>query len=311
MSVCVRISFFSKFFSPKIREKLLNPSQFFLIHHTSFHLLTKMPRIATLDSILKGNKDEEEEGGNEYFTGGTGNEGRGSGLAVLAPNQGNSNNTDPQIKAIMGRIQKQQQEASPAPRRLATVTVFSNGFTLNDGPFRPILEAPNRAFLESLQQGYCPDELVREGQPADVSIFNKMTEEYKPPSATPAAAPLFNPFAGAGTTVGGNTVKEGVLVFGTTDGSLPQVNESVDKTNLIRVQVKFQQRKEVFTFEKHHTVRDLIFMIEAKFGGELNAYQLFSASRGPPKVILHDSFDQTLTEAGLAGALVTVQECDI
>lgn len=36
-----------------------------------------MPRIATLDSIKKDERqDEEEDGGNEYFTGGTGNQGR-------------------------------------------------------------------------------------------------------------------------------------------------------------------------------------------------------------------------------------------
>ena len=68
--------------------------------------------IVTLDSIKnqgkgRGNSDEEDAGGNEYFTGGLGNQGGGSGLAVMAPNEGGGAGADP-LRQMMERVQRDQ-----------------------------------------------------------------------------------------------------------------------------------------------------------------------------------------------------------
>ena len=66
--------------------------------------------VVTLDSLKKtskGQSDEEDSGGNEYFTGGLGSQGHGSGLAVVAPNEGNSSGNP--MRQLLNQIQQQQQ----------------------------------------------------------------------------------------------------------------------------------------------------------------------------------------------------------
>jgi hypothetical protein len=84
------------------------------------------------------------------------------------------------------------------------------------------------------------------------------------------------------------------------------VNDAAGDT--VRVQIKFPDgTREVAKFDKSHTIRHLIARVEL-LRPNLRAYHLLSGGRGPPKPIEPSQFDETLTNAGLAGALVTVKE---
>jgi len=266
--------------------------------------------VVTLDSLKnksKGQSDEEESGGNEYFTGGLGSQGHGSGLAVVAPNEGNSSGNP--MRQFLNQIQQQQQASGgnvePGNRRIVTVTMYRNGFTVNNGPLREPSDPNNRQFIESLIQGYCPEELVENGQPADVRLESKVTEEYQPPKTSGSR---FSAFAGEGAAVGEIALSATTaIVPGTQGNGAPLiVNEAAGE--IVRVQVKFPDgKKEVCKFEKHHTIRHLISRVEL-LRPNLGPYLLMSGSRGPPKPIEPSQFDDTLVNAGLSGALVTIKE---
>lgn len=268
-----------------------------------------------------GHEDDEEDdgGGNEYYVGGNSAEG-GSGLSVVAPGRGRGGAPPPgagggaggvadAMRRAMELAQRQREGAAAGPgpgasgRRVVKVTVYSNGFVVDDGPFRPTGVPANDEFAESLAQGYCPSELVQNGQPADVQLENRQSEEYKPPPG-----PSVVSFSGAGATVGEIALTAGyVLVAGVEGAGQITINE---KDATVRVQVRFPDNsREVLKFEKHHTVRHLINRIEAHAkGASLTRYQLLSSGRGNPKPIEPAEFDQTLTEAGLAGSVVQVRE---
>jgi len=277
--------------------------------------------IVTLDSIKKkgarsrSSDDEDGGGGNEYYTGGAGQGGTGSGLAVLAPNErgegaaGGENH----MRQVMERLHREQAArgggAAPAPsgtRRVANVVVYRNGFTVDNGPLRGLDDPRNQTFIDSLTQGYCPEELVQNGQPADVRLENKLEEDYAPPRGR--NVPEFAAFGGVGAAVGEIALTAVPAITPGTQGSeAPSALKDVTG-EIVKVQIKYPDgRKEVAKFEKHHTVRHLISRVEAS-QPNLRHYHLLSGDRGPPKPVAPELFDATITDAGLAGALVTVKE---
>lgn len=218
------------------------------------------------------------------------------------------------MQGVVDGIQRQQQRQQSAPpppsasggeRRVAAVTLYANGFTLNDGPLRTVDDPQSKQFLDNLQQGYCPPELVENGKPADVQITNRSTEQYRAPPPEPAR---FQAFVGTGASLGGSgngSALEGLLVPGTTDGTDGTL---VVSKPTVKVLVKRDNKRHVLQFEQQHTVRHLIGKVELECEG-LGPYQLLTGN--PPKPLLPEQFDLTLTQAGLAGAMVVVNPCDV
>lgn len=80
----------------------------------------------------------------------------GSGLAVVGPPSG-----DP--RDLLDRIVNQAREQQPPDSSHESggdqgieVTLYRNGFTVNDGPLRDLVSPENRAFLDALQSGVVP-----------------------------------------------------------------------------------------------------------------------------------------------------------
>jgi UBX domain-containing protein 1 len=61
--------------------------------------------------------------------------------------------------------------------------LWKNGFTIDDGPLRSYDDQQNREFLDSIQKGVLPRELIKEAQGAEVHLDmqDKRDEEYVPP----------------------------------------------------------------------------------------------------------------------------------
>jgi UBX domain-containing protein 1 len=279
--------------------------------------------IVTLDSLKNksgnnnagggggGGSDDEDEGGNEYYTGGTNNQGGGSGLAVVAPTDGN-NKKDALARAI-DRAKKQSKQdpgqVPPPSGRMVKITVYKNGFIVNDGPFRRLGEPANDQFAESLAQGFCPQELIQDGKPADVQLDNHSSEEYKGPTggnggrtATATATTTTVAFEGQGRSTG-STASAGFIVIAGSEGA---GMFSLDEPNAkIRIRVNFPDgTKEILKFENHHTVRHFIHRIETM--RVLSRYQILVASQGSPKPLSLTLLDQTLTDAGMVNSVVTI-----
>jgi len=186
--------------------------------------------------------------------------------------------------------------------------VYSNGFTVDNGPLRTLEDPGNRRFMENLSQGYCPQELVQNGVPADVKLENKMTEEYSERGRARAAGPQYAAFGGQGSAVGEIALTAVPSIIPGTQGNGAPLIVNDAAGGVVKVQIKFPDgKKEVAKFEKQHTVRHLIARVEL-LRPEMGPYHLLSGDRGVPKPLSPDQYDQTITDAGLAGAVVTVKE---
>ncbi|GBG24446.1 UBX domain-containing protein 3 [Hondaea fermentalgiana] len=264
-----------------------------------------MPNIVSLDALKNKGGDAEGgnsgsgAGGNEYYAGGAGsNGGGGSGQNVVVPGEGGDGNA---VNRIFQRAAAESEamgtDLGDAPS--TTLTMYRNGFVVGDGPFRELGVPANDQFLASISEGFCPSELVVNGQPAALKINDKRSEDYVPP---PYVA-----FSGGGQSAGGaiSTSDSSVITPSEAKADAVTVDENEPK---IRVQVIFahNRKRQVFNFNKTHTVRDLISVVDAS-GNVSSAYQLLHSVRGPPKPVSGDQFSLTLVDAGLAGAAVTVK----
>ena len=78
------------------------------------------------------------------------------------------------------------------------MTVYRNGFTVDNGPFRALDDPENAEFLQDMAQGVVPRELEAGAKgPVNVSLVDKRGEDYEKPPA-----PSYVAYSGAGQTVG-------------------------------------------------------------------------------------------------------------
>merc|ERR1719272_1988827 len=71
----------------------------------------------------------------------------------------------------------------------AAITLYRDGFTINDGPLRPLSDPLNKKFVDDIARGQCPEEL-KAGASDDVpvSVSDKRGEDYKAPEAAMTGA---------------------------------------------------------------------------------------------------------------------------
>lgn len=172
--------------------------------------------------------DEEERKKQELYAGGIDGRGGGSGMAVLGPSRARGRPTPPAAGDVFGRLvqsasQTNEGEYPPSssgdPESM-TITLYSNGFTVNDGPLRdPGGSTENQAFLDDILKGDVPSEIRRTRKdptkPMTLSLSDKRKEAYK--------APAYVAFS-SGATLGSSSssaVQGGASGFD--PGSLPAV----------------------------------------------------------------------------------------
>jgi hypothetical protein len=71
------------------------------------------------------------------------------------------------------------------------VIMYKNGFILNNGPFRDISYPENRKFMEEVEKGLIPEELMKkEINDLEIILENRKSEVYKKQSINPITATL-------------------------------------------------------------------------------------------------------------------------
>lgn len=264
-----------------------------------------MSRISGLGDLNK--KKEEEEKRNEFFAGGLDQRGGGSGLAVLGPPP--SSSAARGGAGVFDNIVQRASNPSEDTRspisgedNCRRITMYRNGFTVDDGPLRDLTSPESRAFIASLENGDVPQELVRPGAragPLDVHLVDKRSEDYVAPPP-----PAYVAFSGQGTTLGtagGAANGAGATVF--TEATLvginvPPVDDSAPTTTL---QVKTIQGKKLkIKINQSASVLQLAAAI-VREGGVSTSFILSAGF--PPKDIVDGTV--TVAEAGLLGAAIT------
>lgn len=185
-----------------------------------------------------------------------------------------------------------------------TITMYQEGFVVDDGPFRRLDDPANAEFLRALAQGKTPAELMKDAGPGGITVglVDKRKEEY---------VETFQSFSGAGATLGsGNASANGV--GGITDIDPTSLPDPVPvdagrPTTSIAVRLPNGQRK-VVKVNLDTTVLQLAAHICALWkegsGGDVTPFRLVTGF--PPKPL--EDYSATIEAAGLKGAQVQVQK---
>lgn len=250
-----------------------------------------MSNVSSLDDLKKkkGGTDAPaaDDGSNEYYAGGATR--GGSGLAVVGGSDP-ANNED-----IVQRAQNDTNEAPATEEELGnavTITLFRNGFKVNEGRFRPRGDEANDNFLSALAKGQSPPELLTNGQPPLINLVDQSTVDC-------TDIPIFS---GAGNSIGtnpGQTVPEDDVI--NPDEAI-EVDQAFEGSK-IRVQVKYPNNKKV-KYELYRTslVSQLVSLINQS-GLVQTRYILLDARR---KRLGRDKFALTVAEAKLVNSTVSV-----
>lgn len=175
-----------------------------------------------------------------------------------------------------------------------TITMYRNGFVVDDGPYRQLTDPANADFLRSLAQGVTPRELLAEGD-VTVGLIDKRNEDY---------VETFRSFSGAGASLG-TTAADGNNPDRIDPASLPEESAAVDAsqpTTSIQVRLSNGKRK-VVKINLTATVRDFAAQLRAEADGQ--PFRLLTGF--PPAPILASNLEQSVEEAGLKGASVSMQ----
>lgn len=238
--------------------------------------------IASLDDYRK--KEDEDTKGTQSYAGG-----EKSGLAIQNPGDDDDRWKRMQELASSGAA------SGPLPDNHVKVTVYRNGFVINDGPFRPTSDPLNKKFMDEVSQGRCPAELQGDSQePVHVELSDKHTEDYKEPPP-----PAYTAFSGAGNSLGGSSSAAAAAAPVQADAGSVAVDDSKPKT---KIQIRFHDgSRKAQEFNEDHTVGELRRFVQQCVGG-----QAMTIMGGfPPKPLTDDS--ATIKAAGLMGAAITAR----
>ncbi|CAI0430634.1 unnamed protein product [Linum tenue] len=184
-----------------------------------------------------------------------------------------------------------------------TITLWRNGFTVNDGPLRRLNDPANADFLESVQRSECPRELEPADRRTKVHLaLVRRDENYAEPAKKKPA------FQGVGRTLGttgdgGASASESPAAPPLKSAPAPSVGLTVDSSSpTTSIQLRLADgTRMVSRFNLHHTIRDVRAFIVASRPGEAQDFQL--QTMGFPPRQLTDP-DQTIKDAEIANSVV-------
>ena len=233
----------------------------------------------TLDDYRDKNRDEKAEKDKrkttDSYTGG-----KSSGIAVENPE-------DDWVKKMKKFDDKEKYGKT---KNKVKLTVYKNGFILDNGEFRKKDEPANKKFMEEIEKGYIPNELVQKGiTDLGVEMDDQRDKNYEPPKEEKK----FNAFTGAGQS----------LYSVNTQGLHVDKNacSNVDKSKpTCKVNIRLFNGEVVSEdFNLTQTLQDVINFVKKKSGS--NNFSLLDGF--PPRPIT--SYNKTIQELHLEGSLLT------
>jgi len=271
-----------------------------------------MSNIRGLYDDKKDDSSDDEKDSNNRYVGGIGAQGGGSGLAV-EPNNADGGGLPSASDSIFNMAESAGQGDSSSGnddntaevRR--TITMYRDGFVVDDGPYRRLDDPTNAGFLRSLARGQTPDELRGDGPGGNgnttVGLVDKRKEEY---------VETFRSFSGAGQSLAGagaaSDAGSGGAAAGVFDpSSLPASDGDGDgdtATTSIAVRMLDGSRK-VVKIPLTATIEQLASRAASASNSTITVP--FRIVAGFPPKPLADG-NQTVEEAGLKGAQVKLQK---
>jgi UBX domain-containing protein 1 len=176
-----------------------------------------------------------------------------------------------------------------------TITMYRDGFVVDDGPYRRLDDPANAGFLRALAMGQTPPELVEEAGQGGITVglIDKRSEEY---------VETFRSFSGAGAALGSNTASTDGVFHPTTLPDTPPAVDDGRPTTSIAVRLPNGQRK-VVKINLDGNVMDLAAHIRPLLP-DGSSFRIVAGF--PPKPLVDTA--ATIEGSGLKGAQIQVQK---
>jgi len=234
----------------------------------------------SLDDYRDKGRDEKAEKDKKQITDSyTG--GKSSGIAVENPQD------DDWMKKMKKYSNKEQFDKTKNKLKLA---LYRNGFILEDGEFRNIKEPANKKFMDEIEKGYIPKELVNKGiSDLGIELDDHREEDYEPPKEEKK----FKAFTGLGKSIS-SVHTEGLHVD-------KNVSSNVDRSKpTCKINIRLFNGEVVNEdFNLNNTLQDVINFVKRKSGS--NSFSLLDGF--PPRPLT--SYNKTIQELHLEGSLLT------
>jgi len=203
-----------------------------------------------------------------------------------------------QMEQIMKHINQQRGNQPPLEKeKSAKLTLYKNGYTINDGPFLPLSDPNNKKMLEELNNGTVPKGIRDLIGPAMSYAFqlDPREEDYVPPKEQ------FKVFGGGGRSLATEGTKPTVAPTITVKQDL--IPYKLDETKKVtNVQIRLSDGTVLKgKFNLDHTVGTIKSFIASSTTGLVS----FSISTTFPRRE-YSNDDETIEKAGLQNASVNV-----
>ena len=234
----------------------------------------------SLDDYRDKNRDEKAEKDKrkttDSYTGG-----KSSGIAVENPEE------DDWYNKMKKYDNKDKYDKTKNKLKLA---IYKNGFILDNGEFRNKNDPANKKFMEDVEKGYIPQELVKKGiTDLGIEMDDHRDENYEPPKEEKK----FQAFTGLGKSISSvNT--QGLKVD-------KNVTSNVDRSKpTCKVNIRlFNGEVASEDFNLNQTLRDVFNFVKKKSGS--NNFALLDGF--PPRPLT--DYNKSIQELHLEGSLLT------
>ena len=207
--------------------------------------------------------------------------GKSSGIAVMNPED------DDWLNKMKKFDNKEKYDKAKDKLKLK---LYKNGFILNDGEFRNIKDPINKKFMDDVEKGYIPNELVKKGYTdLGIEMDDNRDKDYEPPKEEKK----FQAFTGLGKSISSvNT--QGLHVD-------KNASSNVDRTKpTCKVNIRLFNGEVVSEdFNLNQTLQDVINFVRKKSGS--NNFALLDGF--PPRPLT--DYYKTIQELHLEGSLLT------
>lgn len=167
------------------------------------------------------------------------------------------------------------------------ITLYKNGFLINDTEFRDSTKPENIKFMQEIEKGYIPQELIKKGyEDLGIELESHKHKIYEVPKD-------FKAFRGEGQSVGGvntDNLKIDENIKAKVDKSKPVCNISI---RLFNGEVINEE------FNLCNSIKDVMEYVAKKSGSE--NFELLEGF--PPKPLA--DLDKTIEELKIQGSLLT------
>ena len=233
----------------------------------------------TLDDYKDKKRDEKAEKDKKKITDSyTG--GKSSGIAV----------ENPQDDWLDKMKKYDNKERFDKTKNKLKLSLYKNGFIMDNGEFRNKNEPANKKFMEEIEKGYIPNELVKKGiTDLGIEMDEHRDENYEPPKEEKK----FQAFTGLGKSISSvNT--EGLHVN-------KNATSNVDRSKpTCKVNIRLFNGEVVSEdFNLNQTLQDVINFVKKKSGS--NNFSLLDGF--PPRPLT--TYNKTIQELHLEGSLLT------